>query len=56
MGVSKEGLLSRDKLVYETIVSKKLPFVMTLGGGYGLDSWEIHYQFLREILRNKLNT
>ena len=52
MGISKEGLLMRDKMVYESIKSKKLPFVVTLGGGYGPETWQIHYQFIAEILKN----
>jgi len=42
----------RDKMVYESIKSKKLPFVVTLGGGYGPETWQIHYQFIAEILKN----
>jgi acetoin utilization deacetylase AcuC-like enzyme len=52
MGISKEGLWMRDKMVYESIKSKKLPFVVTLGGGYGPETWQIHYQFIAEILKN----
>lgn len=52
MGISKEGLLMRDKMVYESVKSKKLPFVVTLGGGYGPDTWEIHYQFIKEIMQH----
>jgi len=53
MGISKDGLLMRDKMVYETVMKRELPFVVTLGGGYGPDSWQIHYQFLKEILQHR---
>jgi acetoin utilization deacetylase AcuC-like enzyme len=51
MGISKEGLLLRDRMVYESATSRDLPLVITLGGGYGPETWEIHYQFIAEILR-----
>ena len=50
MGISKEGLLMRDRLVYESLTNRHLPFVVTLGGGYGPETCEIHYQFISEIL------
>ncbi|MBM4347021.1 MAG: histone deacetylase [Deltaproteobacteria bacterium] len=52
MGISKEGLLRRDKMVYETVMERKLPFVITLGGGYGPEAWENHYQFIADIIRS----
>lgn len=52
MGISKEGLLMRDKMVYESVMSRRLPFVITLGGGYGPDTWEIHYQFIKEVMQH----
>lgn len=51
MGISKEGLLMRDKMVYETVMERKLPLVVTLGGGYGPAAWEIHYQFISYMMR-----
>lgn len=51
MAISKEGLLMRDRLVYESVTNRNLPFVVTLGGGYGPEAWEIHYQFIAEVLK-----
>ena len=51
MAISKEGLLKRDLMVYEGVRSRQLPLVVVLGGGYGPDTWEIHYQFISEILK-----
>lgn len=48
MGVSKEGMLERDRMVLESVKSRNLPLVVTLGGGYGPEAWEIHYQFICE--------
>jgi len=53
MGISKDGLLMRDKMVFETVKDRRLPLVITLGGGYGPESWEIHYQFISDIIRNE---
>ena len=55
MGISKEGLLLRDRMVYESVASRNLPLVVTLGGGYGPETWEIHYQFIAELLRQGRN-
>jgi acetoin utilization deacetylase AcuC-like enzyme len=51
MGISKEGLLNRDLMVYESVASRNLPLVVTLGGGYGSETWDIHYQFIADLLR-----
>ncbi len=51
MAISKEGLLKRDLMVYEEIRRRELPLVVVLGGGYGQATWEIHYQFISEVLR-----
>ena len=34
LALSKEGLLERDRLVFETVFSHTLPVVVTMGGGY----------------------
>jgi hypothetical protein len=52
-GISKEGLLSRDGIVYKSVTSRNPPLVTTLGGGYGPETWEIHHQFIAEILRKE---
>lgn len=52
MGISKEGLLMRDRMVYETVVERELPLVVTFGGGYGPEAWENHYQFISDIMRS----
>jgi len=51
MGIAKEGLLLRDQRVCESVRSRDLPLVITLGGGYGSEIWEIHYWYIAEILR-----
>ncbi len=51
MAISKEGLFKRDLMVYENVKSRDLPLAVILGGGYGPESWEIHYQFISEIVK-----
>jgi acetoin utilization deacetylase AcuC-like enzyme len=53
MGISKEGLLLRDRVVFESVMNRDLPLVIILGGGYGPEAWEIHYQFISEIMEEK---
>jgi acetoin utilization deacetylase AcuC-like enzyme len=55
MGISREGLLLRDRMVYESVASRNLPLAIMLGGGYGLETWEIHYQFIADLLREGKN-
>ncbi|MCS7231405.1 MAG: histone deacetylase [Elusimicrobiota bacterium] len=46
--ITKEGILKRDKLIYEFF--KQKPIVVTLGGGYALDindTVELHYNTLK---------
>lgn len=53
MGISKEGLLPRDQVVFESVMNRNLPLVIILEGGYGPEAWEIHYQFISEIMEEK---
>lgn len=53
MGISKDGLLIRDKMVYETVMERRLPLVVTLGGGYGPEAWGNHFQFISDIIRSE---
>ncbi|HEY57143.1 MAG TPA: histone deacetylase [Anaerolineae bacterium] len=47
LSLTREGLLARDRLVMETVRRRRLPLVLTMGGGYArpiLDTVEIHAQ------------
>jgi hypothetical protein len=50
--MTAEGLLARDRFVFESCRSPKrpLPLVITLGGGYGNSSWRYSARFLAWIL------
>ena len=46
LAVSKEGLETRDQMVFEACRSREIPVVVVMGGGYASpieDSVEIHY-------------
>ncbi len=53
MNLSREQLFERNRFVLDMVRKKKLPMVVVAGGGYGPDSWEIYYDFLRYALRGK---
>ncbi len=50
LAVSKEGLETRDRMVFEACRSRGIPVVVVMGGGYASpieDSVEIHYATAR---------
>lgn len=51
MQISRENLLHRNMLVLNKAVELSLPIVILPGGGYGKDSWEIYYDFIRASLK-----
>lgn len=48
MKLGRIDLLNRNMFVLENVKRKKIPMVVLAGGGYGPDSWEIYYDFIRE--------
>jgi acetoin utilization deacetylase AcuC-like enzyme len=53
LAMTKEGLLTRDRLVLEACEQRGLPIVIVLSGGYGRDIQDtvaIHYSTVREAL------
>jgi acetoin utilization deacetylase AcuC-like enzyme len=54
LGLTKKGCLSRDRMVFEQITSRKLPCVTVMGGGYSerlSDIVEAHSNTFREAIR-----
>ena len=47
--LSKEQMLERDLLVYRFLKKRNIPQVWLMAGGYGPNTWEIYYQFLKLI-------
>ncbi len=49
--VSEAGMLARDQLVTREVRDRGLPMVVTTAGGYGPQSWRIHFNYFRWLLR-----
>jgi histone deacetylase 11 len=50
--MTEEGIIKRDQAVIEYCVSRQVPVVMTLGGGYSDTAWHIQYSSIRRILES----
>jgi histone deacetylase 11 len=44
------GIVRRDAMVIDECVARKIPVVMTLGGGYGRDAWAAQYASVRRTI------
>ncbi|MBD3224827.1 MAG: hypothetical protein GF313_08865 [Caldithrix sp.] len=53
MNLTRQGMFKRNQFVYRKIRQKKLPLVILAGGGYGIDSWEVYYDFIAYAIKNK---
>lgn len=47
--LTREQLLSRDILIYDFFLERKIPQSYVMAGGYGKKSWEIYAQFLKFV-------
>jgi acetoin utilization deacetylase AcuC-like enzyme len=52
LNLTRAELLERNVFVYEKVKSRGIPMVVVAGGGYGLDSWQIYYDFIEYVLVN----
>jgi hypothetical protein len=50
MKISRETMLKRNMYVLSKAKEKNKPVVILPGGGYGKDSWEIFYDFVKTAL------
>lgn len=49
--ITEEGLLERDKIVYQETRKYGIPLVVLGAGGYGPDSWKIYFNFIKWVIR-----
>jgi histone deacetylase 11 len=49
--LSEEGMLERDKYVYQETRNRNIPLVVVAAGGYGPDSWKIYYNFIKWVIK-----
>jgi acetoin utilization deacetylase AcuC-like enzyme len=47
-----DGLLERDRFVTRTLVDHGVPFAVVTAGGYGVESWRVHYNYYRWLLQS----
>jgi len=48
--VTEAGMLARDRLVTRELWGQGIPMAVVTAGGYGPESWRIHYNFFRWLL------
>lgn len=53
MNLTRDGMLTRNLMVYRKVKQAKIPMVVLAGGGYGPESWEVYYDFIAYCLQNK---
>ena len=51
LAMSLEGIVKRDAMVIDECVKRKIPVVMTLGGGYSKQAWEVQYASITRTLK-----
>jgi acetoin utilization deacetylase AcuC-like enzyme len=49
MKLSREEMLVRNLFVFNLVQAQKVPMVILAGGGYGPQSWNIYYDFIKAI-------
>ena len=52
LSLSLAQMMERDRIVFEFLQKYSVPAAYLMAGGYGLDVWEVYYQFLEWVLRN----
>lgn len=53
--MTKEQMLDRDQRLYRFLEERQIPSAWLAAGGYGESSWEIHTQFLKWVLKKRLD-
>jgi acetoin utilization deacetylase AcuC-like enzyme len=51
--LSFEGLLERDRYVTTALLERDIPFTAVTAGGYGLESWRVHFNYYRWLLTSQ---
>lgn len=48
--LTPEGIIERDRLVFDEAARRMVPIVMVLGGGYSPQAWQIQYRSIRGVI------
>jgi len=51
LSMTRDGIVERDSYVIDTCVARGIPVVMTLGGGYSQQAWNVQHASLTKILK-----
>jgi len=51
LAMTLEGIVARDAKVIDECVKRRVPVVMTLGGGYSKRAWEVQYASIARTLK-----
>ena len=51
LSMTRDGIVERDSYVIDTCVARRIPVVMTLGGGYSKQAWKVQHASLTQILK-----
>ena len=51
LSMTQEGIVARDAMVIDECVKRDLPVVMTLGGGYSKQAWEVQHASIERTLK-----
>ena len=52
--MSHEGIAKRDAMVVLACKKHKVPYVMTLSGGYSKDAWNAQYKSIKALLEAEI--
>ena len=50
LAMTRDGIVIRDAAVIDACVERGIPIVMTMGGGYSDEAWEVQYASIRRTL------
>lgn len=53
LNLTQAEMLKRDIMIDTFLSEKKIPAVYLMAGGYGPDSWKIHWQFVNYLMSQK---
>jgi histone deacetylase 11 len=48
--LTPDGIVQRDRLVFDEATRRKVPIVMVLGGGYSRQAWHVQYRSIRRVI------
>lgn len=53
--MTHEGIKKRDAMIVAACKKHRVPYVMTLSGGYSKDAWNAQYKSIRSLMQSEMN-